>query len=123
MQRVFTVEFSPDARFVLSGSDDTNVRIWKAKANDKLGAMGPREKRKRRYDEALVRRFQHVEEVRRIVNHTHVPRAVGKEGKKQRLMREAARVREERQRRHEAKTTGAKKRESERAKHIIKELE
>ena len=123
MQRVFTVEFSPDARFVLSGSDDTNVRIWKARANDKLGAMGAREKRKRRYDAALVRRYQHVEEVRRIVHHTHVPRAIVKEGKKQRLIRDAARARDERRRRHEAKTVGAKKPESVRQKAIVKELE
>ena len=32
MQRIFCVNFSADARFVLSGSDDTNIRIWKAQA-------------------------------------------------------------------------------------------
>jgi WD repeat and SOF domain-containing protein 1 len=30
------VLFSPDAKFVLSGSDDTNIRIWKAQASDPL---------------------------------------------------------------------------------------
>lgn len=30
MQRVFCVNYSGDGRFVLSGSDDTNLRIWKA---------------------------------------------------------------------------------------------
>ena len=33
MQRIFCVNFSADARFVLSGSDDTNIRIWKAQAS------------------------------------------------------------------------------------------
>ena len=37
MQRVFSVRFSADANFVMSGSDDTNVRIWKAKAAMPLG--------------------------------------------------------------------------------------
>ena len=37
MQRIFCVNYSADARFVLSGSDDTNVRIWKAEASDTLG--------------------------------------------------------------------------------------
>ena len=32
MQRIFCVNFSADARFVLSGSDDTNIRIWQAQA-------------------------------------------------------------------------------------------
>lgn len=36
MQRIFCVNFSADARFVLSGSDDTNVRIWKAQASAPL---------------------------------------------------------------------------------------
>jgi WD40 repeat protein len=36
MQRVFTVNYTPDSRYVLSGSDDTNVRLWKAKSSDPL---------------------------------------------------------------------------------------
>ena len=36
MQRIFCVNFSADGRFVLSGSDDTNIRIWKAKASAPL---------------------------------------------------------------------------------------
>ena len=40
MQRIFCVNYSADARFVLSGSDDTNVRIWKAEASDTLGRGG-----------------------------------------------------------------------------------
>ena len=31
MQRVFAVRFSGDASYVFSGSDDMNVRIWKAR--------------------------------------------------------------------------------------------
>ena len=30
MQRVFAVRYSGDASYVFSGSDDMNVRIWKA---------------------------------------------------------------------------------------------
>jgi WD repeat and SOF domain-containing protein 1 len=29
MQRVFCVAFSSDAEYILSGSDDTNIRLWK----------------------------------------------------------------------------------------------
>jgi DDB1- and CUL4-associated factor 13 len=33
MQRVFCVKYSADAMYCLSGSDDTNVRVWKANAS------------------------------------------------------------------------------------------
>ena len=42
MQRVFSVLYSNDARYVLSGSDDTNIRIWKAKSSQPLKALLPR---------------------------------------------------------------------------------
>lgn len=37
--RVFCVKFSCDASYVLSGSDDTNLRLWKAKASEQLGVV------------------------------------------------------------------------------------
>jgi len=37
---VFCVKFSGDATYVLSGSDDTNIRLWKAKASEQLGVVG-----------------------------------------------------------------------------------
>jgi DDB1- and CUL4-associated factor 13 len=39
MQKVFCVRFSMDERYVVSGSDDGNLRLWKAVANDKIGAV------------------------------------------------------------------------------------
>ena len=36
MQRVFDVSFTADSRFVLSASDDANVRIWKTNASEPL---------------------------------------------------------------------------------------
>lgn len=37
--RVFCAKFSGDATYVLTGSDDTNIRIWKAKASEQLGVV------------------------------------------------------------------------------------
>lgn len=37
--RVFCVRFSCDASYVISGSDDTNLRLWKAKASEQLGVV------------------------------------------------------------------------------------
>ena len=45
MRRVLCCHYTPDGRFVLSGSEDTNIRVWKAKADQKLGVATPREAR------------------------------------------------------------------------------
>lgn len=37
--RVFCAKFSCDASYVISGSDDTNLRLWKAKASEQLGVV------------------------------------------------------------------------------------
>ena len=36
---VFCVRFSGDGSYVLSGSDDTNIRLWKAQASQQLGMV------------------------------------------------------------------------------------
>lgn len=56
MQRVFCVRFSGDASYVYSGSDDMNVRVWKADASEQLGVTLSREKHKQAYNKALVNR-------------------------------------------------------------------
>lgn len=39
MQRLTSVLWSLDNKYILSGSDEMNIRMWKAKASDKLGAV------------------------------------------------------------------------------------
>jgi WD40 repeat protein len=34
--RVYSVLYSMDDRYVISGSDDTNIRFWKSNANDPI---------------------------------------------------------------------------------------
>lgn len=58
--------FTPDARFVLSGSDDGNVRLWKAKASEKLGIIDTRERAAMEYRETLKERWKFDMEVGRI---------------------------------------------------------
>ena len=80
MQRVFCVRFSGDGSYVFSGSDDMNVRVWKADASEQLGVTLPREKHKAAYNKALVSRYKHLPEVKRIVRHRNVPSAIHKVG-------------------------------------------
>ena len=89
MQRVFCTRFSMDGTYVLSGSDDMNVRCWKAEASAQLGTLLPREKRKKQYQAALKDRFKHMPEIKRIARHHHVPKAIHKAQKLRRVMTES----------------------------------
>ena len=65
--------FTADARFVLSGSDDGNVRVWKANASEKLGVITARERAAIEYRETLKDKWkadQQVGKVQRYVSFT-----------------------------------------------------
>lgn len=78
MQRVFCVRFSGDGSYVFSGSDDMNVRVWKADASEQLGVTLSREKHKSAYNKALVNRYKHMPEVRKVVKRRNLPAAIYK---------------------------------------------
>jgi DDB1- and CUL4-associated factor 13 len=66
MQRVLSTAFTADARFVLSGSDDCNVRVWKANASEKLGIVTARERSAIEYRNALKERWKMDAEVGKV---------------------------------------------------------
>lgn len=39
MQQVLSVIYSSDSKYVMSGSDEMNIRLWKAHASEKLGPV------------------------------------------------------------------------------------
>ena len=49
-----------------------------AEASAQRGTLLAREKHKHAYDKALVQRYQHMPEIRRIVKHRHLPTAIYK---------------------------------------------
>lgn len=91
MQRVFSVRFSGDASYVFSGSDDMNVRVWKADASEQLGPLLPREKHKQAYQDALVSRYAHMPEIKRITRHRHLPVPIYKAAKLRRTVQDSDR--------------------------------
>lgn len=121
MQRVFCVKFSSDATYVISGSDDTNVRLWKAKAAEQLGVLLPREKNKHAYMNALKERYKHMPEIQRIDRHRHLPKPIYKAAKLRRTVYDAEKKREDRKRSHSA--AGAVPHLPARKKRIVAELE
>ena len=80
-----------DSKFILSGSDDTNLRIWKAKASDPMQVMLPREKEKISYNDKLKKkynyflilfyRYQFNQEIKRILRHKHLPKLILKKNR------------------------------------------
>ncbi|KAH8995065.1 WD40 repeat-like protein [Lactarius hatsudake] len=114
MQRVLATAFTADARFVLSGSDDGNVRIWKANASEKLGVITARERSAIEYRDALKDRWKMDAEIGKVQRSRHIPKPVYKAAQLKRTMEEAQRVKEERRRRHtragESKPKAARKR-------------
>lgn len=65
-----------DNKYIYSGSDEMNIRLWKANASEKLGALRPRERAKLEYSEALKEKFAAHPQVKRIAKHRHVPKGV-----------------------------------------------
>ena len=92
--------FTADARFVLSGSDDGNVRIWKAHAADKLGVVSTREKAAMEYRDALRERWKMDSEISKVARSRRIPKPVHKASQLKHTMLDARRVKEERRRKH-----------------------
>jgi DDB1- and CUL4-associated factor 13 len=90
MQRVMTVQYTLDGRFVLSGSDDGNLRLWKAVSSDPLTQRTHREEASQQYRAALVRRYRHMPEVRAISAHRTIPRAIKNQTRQGQIQKQSA---------------------------------
>lgn len=117
MQRVFAATFTSDSHYVLSGSDDGNVRLWRANASDRAGIKSARQRQKLEYDQALVRRYAHMPEIKRIKRHRRTPKTVKKAGEIKTEELKSIKRKEENVRRHSKK--GTMKRHSEREKMVL----
>lgn len=117
MQHVFATRFTTDAKFVLSGSDDGNIRVWRSNASERVGVKSARQKAKLEYDTALKERYKHMPEIRRISRHRHLPKVLKKAGEIKRIEIDSLKRKEENQRKHSKK--GSVPYLSERKRHII----
>lgn len=78
MQALAAVRFTADASFVLTASEDFNLRVWKARASKKLGPVSSRERAALDYRAALLDRHAHMPTVKRIVKSRNLPKMVKK---------------------------------------------
>jgi WD repeat and SOF domain-containing protein 1 len=120
MQRVFTVNYTMDNTYIVSGSDDTNLRLWKANASEKLGQLTTREESAMQYRQALIKKHQHLPEVQRIHRSRKIPKVIQKQTQ-QAIIQKASAERKQANRIKHSKP-GTYKFESERKKVVQKEV-
>jgi WD repeat and SOF domain-containing protein 1 len=106
-----------DAKYVLSGSDDGNVRLWRANASDRSVVRTAREAQKLEYDQHLKEQYKHMPEIRRIARRRHVPKPIKKAGEIKRVEIESIKKREDNRRKHSK--PGSVPYSKEREKHIF----
>lgn len=121
MQRLTCVKWSLDNKYVMSGSDEMNIRMWKARASEKLGVLKPRERQALNYAEALKEKFATHPQVKRIARHRHVPKHILNAQKELRTIREKTKRKEANRRAHSKKGTIPVV--SEKKRHVVKEDE
>ena len=78
MGRVLSARFSSDGAYVISASDDFNVRLWRARANVSEGVTLPQERQALAYRAALVQKHKHLPEVKKIANQRRMPKGIVK---------------------------------------------
>lgn len=117
MQRLFVTRFSTDSKYIFSGSDDGNIRIWRTKANERSGPKSAKKRSKEEYDEKLKERYANMPEIRRIARHRHLPLGIKKSTEVKGEEIAAIKRREENRRNHSR--PGAVPYVSERAKTVV----
>ena len=60
MQRCFQAKWTQDSKYLLTGSDDGNVRLWRANASSREGIKSTRQRQALEYNEALSKRYEHM---------------------------------------------------------------
>ncbi|GME91300.1 unnamed protein product [[Candida] boidinii] len=106
-----------DSKYIFSGSDEGNVRVWRSKSWERSGVKSARMRSKLEYDEKLKERFADMPEIKRISRHRHVPTVVKKAGEIKKIEIESIKRKEANERRHTKKSNI--KNRSEREKHIV----
>ncbi|KAJ1950852.1 Protein sof1 [Linderina macrospora] len=100
MQRVFCVAYTMDNNYVLSGSDDSNLRIWRARASERAGAKSQRERGAMEYADKLKDRYKYVPEVRKVLRQRNIPKGIKSAQRTKNLMLSSRKNKEENQRKH-----------------------
>lgn len=121
MQRIMTTQYTMDNKFIISCSDDTNIRLWKTISNDILHQTTLREEHAIQYRKALITKYQHLPEIRRIYKSRKIPKAIKNQTKQNIIVKESIEKKHANRVKHDK--TGKEKFTSQRNKTVIKEIE
>ena len=121
MQRVMAVKWSLDNKYLVSGSDEMNLRLWKAQAAEKLGLLRPREKEQLDYNDKLKEKFKFFPEIKRIKRHRHLPKAIYNAHKEKRIIKSSKQRKEANKRAHSKAVSVPFV--PEKKKHVVEEME
>lgn len=109
--RVLATKFTGDGKFIVSGSADMNLRVWKTNASEILGPVRTHirrfvtvffqttraEKETQAYRGKLKEKFGHMPEIQRIARHRHLPSYIRNQTQ-QRLIATTAETRKQKRR-------------------------
>ncbi|KAI9175997.1 Protein sof1 [Blastocladiella emersonii ATCC 22665] len=118
MQRLWCVRFSMDAKYVLSGSDDGNIRLWKANASDTLAIRSAREKAAVLTATATRDKYLHLDTVRKVAKNRLVPKAIKNANHLKRIMLDARAKKDDNVRKNSKNPDKVRPRVPERDKHV-----
>lgn len=76
MQRVFSCCISHDSKFVITGSEDMSIRLFKTKANEVLTARSKKEEEAQNMNERLLKKWRHSTEVKMIAEKQNLPKTL-----------------------------------------------
>lgn len=121
MQHAFSIRYSLDSKYIISGSDDGNVRLWKTKASESMAPKSTREQSSLQYADSLKQRYAHMPELRKIQRNRPLPKSIKSAQSKKRVMLDSIRRREDNRRRHEKQSSSndSKQKVSERQKAVV----
>ncbi|CAL5995709.1 SOF1_protein [Hexamita inflata] len=76
MGQLNALKFSTDGYYIISGSDEGNVRCWKSKANQQEKSVSSRQAQAESLNSKLVNKFQNVSELHQILNSRKLPQKI-----------------------------------------------
>ena len=122
MQRVFAVNYSLDGAYVVSASDDGDVRAWKSERSRPVKPLFHAERQKMLTSDKLIERYRHVDDVRKIAMKRHVPLHIKRMQTTKGIMKRSQRRKDENVRKH-IRPENRKPHVPDRKSNIVRELE
>ncbi|VCW84328.1 unnamed protein product [Gulo gulo] len=89
MEHVTCVKWTSDSKYIMCGSDEMNICLWKANASGKLGVLTSREKAAKDYNQKSKEKFQHHPHIKCIAHHRHLLKSTYSQIQEQQIMKEA----------------------------------